>query len=153
MVEAKNVLCVTVMSILENAEIERLLNAAPVKAGSQIHGGGLAHWPCSLPFRNIQATGCVERLLLRWPLVLACEPARSQTKLSTADHSQAQWSGKWEIQPGWSDLLGVYPSLSLMVLGLGLGNASSGEHSPSCLCLRRPCATRCGEHLLSLSQE
>lgn len=61
MEEAKNVLRVTVMSILENAEIESLLNAAPVKAGSQIPGGGLAHSHCFLPSRNIQATGCLKK--------------------------------------------------------------------------------------------
>lgn len=43
MEEAKNVLHVTVMSVLGNAGMESLLNAAPVKAASQIHGEGSAH--------------------------------------------------------------------------------------------------------------
>lgn len=79
-------------------------------------------------------------------------PAQAQkqeAKPRTADHSQAQQSGKWEMKHGWSGLLGVYPSLFFNVLSLGLGNASCGEHSPSCLCLRRPCDTSYGEHLLS----
>lgn len=62
MQQAKNVLRVTVMSILENAEMERLLNAAPFKsAGSQIHGGELAHSHYFLLFMSIQATGCLKK--------------------------------------------------------------------------------------------
>lgn len=60
MEEAKNVLHLTVMSVLESTEMESLLNAAPVKAGSQTCGGRLAqsHW--FLPSRDIQATGCLK---------------------------------------------------------------------------------------------
>lgn len=61
MQQAKNVLHVTVMSMLENAKMERLLNTAPVKAaGSQIFGG-LAHSHHFLLFMNIQATGCLKK--------------------------------------------------------------------------------------------
>lgn len=77
-----------------------------------------------------------EKLLLRWSLVLGCEPAQpkpSSKEPSQADHSQAQWSGKWDMQHGWP--LGVYPSLFVIVLGLGLGHESthqlvfvSGDH-------------------------
>lgn len=40
---------------------DSLLNAAPLKAGSQIPGGGLAYSHCFLPSRSIQATGCLKK--------------------------------------------------------------------------------------------
>lgn len=66
MQQAKNALHVTVMTVLENAETERLLNADPANVpGSQIHGGGLAHSHHIMLFLNIQATEHLKKLALK----------------------------------------------------------------------------------------
>lgn len=60
----QNGLHITVISMLENDEIERLLNAMPLKAdGSQVFklNGRLAHSHHFSLFMNFQAAGCLKK--------------------------------------------------------------------------------------------
>lgn len=85
-----------------------------------------------------------EKLLLRWSLVLGCEPA--QPKPSRADYCWPQPSPMvWKVRHAtWV----AFGSLSIIVCHCLRPGAGPWEHSPACLCLRRPRVTSYGEHLL-----
>lgn len=71
----------------------------------------------------------------------------SQAEYYWPQPSPAVWKVGWMIWP-----FGGLPINFFLVLGLGLGNASCGEHwhsTVSSLCLGRPHGTSYGEHLLS----